>query len=85
VDAITGDGLSLSFQQAIALSEALCSGDLASYEAAHSRLARRPTLVANVLLLLDRFPWLRRGVLRMLAFDPPIFGKLLARHALIVP
>lgn len=85
VDAITGDGLSLSFQQAIALSEALCSGDLASYQAAHSRLARRPALVANMLLALDRFPWLRRAVLRMLAFDPPIFGKLLARHALIVP
>jgi flavin-dependent dehydrogenase len=85
VDAITGEGLSLSFQQAIALSEALCSGNLAYYQAAHSRLARRPTLFANLLLLLDRFPWLRWGVLKMLAFDPPIFAKLLARHALIVP
>ncbi len=82
VDAITGEGLSLSFHQAVALSEALVSGDLTSYQTAHRRLARRPALVARLLLALDRFPWLRRGVFRMLAFDPPIFEALLARHAL---
>jgi flavin-dependent dehydrogenase len=81
VDAITGDGLSLSFHQAVALSEALGSGELASYQAEHSRLARRPAFVANMLLSLDRFPALRRSVLRMLAFEPPIFAKLLTRFA----
>jgi flavin-dependent dehydrogenase len=85
VDAITGEGLSLSFHQAIALSEALSSGDLASYQAAHSRLARRPTLAAGLLLALDRFPWLRRTVFRMLALEPPIFARLLTMHALNVP
>jgi menaquinone-9 beta-reductase len=78
VDAITGEGLSLSFHQAVALSEALCSGDLRSYQAEHRRLARRPALMARLLLALDRFPPLRRSVLGMLAFDPPIFAKLLA-------
>jgi flavin-dependent dehydrogenase len=78
VDAITGDGLSLSFHQAIALSEALHRGDLESYQAEHQRLIRRPALMANLLLLLDRFPCLRRSVLRILAAEPPIFAKLLA-------
>jgi flavin-dependent dehydrogenase len=85
VDAITGEGLSLSFRQAVALSEALVTGDLASYQAEHSRLARRPALVASMLLWLDRFPPLRRGVLRLLALEPPIFGKLLTRYAPDVP
>jgi flavin-dependent dehydrogenase len=81
VDAITGEGLSLSFHQAVALSEALCSGELASYQAEHSRLARRPAFVASLLLSLDRFPWLRRNVLRMLALEPPLFAKLLTGYA----
>ena len=77
VDAIIGEGLSLSFHQAVALSEALSSGDLASYQAEHSRLARRPALVAGLLLSLDRCPWLRRSVLRLLALEPAVFAKLL--------
>ncbi len=81
VDAITGEGLSLSFHQAVALSEALCSGDLRSYQAAHRRLARRPALMARLLLALDRFPPLRRSVLRMLTFEPAIFAQLLTWDA----
>jgi flavin-dependent dehydrogenase len=76
VDAITGEGLSLSFHHAIALSEALRQGRLASYQAEHSRLARRPAFVAAALLSLDRFPWLRRRVFEMLALDPPMFARL---------
>lgn len=81
VDAITGEGLSLSFQQATALSEALGTGQLASYQAEHSRLSRRPAFVANMLLSLDRFPSVRRSVLKVLALEPPIFAKLLTRYA----
>ncbi len=81
VDAIAGEGMSLSFHQAVALSEALFTGDLRSYQAEHSRLARRPTFFASLLLSLDRFPALRRCVFRMLAIEPTIFAKLLARHA----
>jgi menaquinone-9 beta-reductase len=81
VDAITGDGLSLSFQQAIALSEALYAGHLEAYQAEHRRLARRPALMGSLLLLMDRFPSVRRCVLRMLAGKPPIFAKLLAQHS----
>jgi flavin-dependent dehydrogenase len=81
VDAITGEGLSLSFHQAVALSEALCSGDLGSYQAEHRRLARRPALMARLLLALDRFPPLRRSVLRMLTLEPSMFAKLLTWEA----
>jgi len=81
VDAITGEGLSLSFHQAVALSEALCSGDLGAYQAEHRRLARRPALMARLLLALDRFPALRRSVLRMLAAEPAIFAKLVSWDA----
>ena len=75
VDAIAGEGLSLSFHQALALSDSLCSGDLASYQAEHSRLRRRPALVANLLLSLDRFPLLRRRTLKLLTLGSPILAK----------
>jgi menaquinone-9 beta-reductase len=80
VDAITGEGLSLAFHQAVALSEALVSGDLPAYQATHSHLARRPGLIGDLLLVFDRFPTLRRSLLRLLALDPPIFAKLVAQH-----
>jgi flavin-dependent dehydrogenase len=77
VDAITGEGLSLSFHQSIALSEALRQDSLASYQSEHARLARRPSFVASTLLSLDRFPALRRTIFKTLALDPPIFARLL--------
>ena len=80
VDAITGEGLRLSFEQAFALAEALSSGDLSRYQAAHHRLARRPALMANLMLSLDRCAWLRRRALRALAAEPRIFAKQLAMH-----
>jgi flavin-dependent dehydrogenase len=85
VDAITGEGLSLSFHQAVALSEALCSGDLRSYQTEHRRLARRPASMARLLLALDRFPPLRRSVFGMMAFEPSIFAKLLTWDAAAEP
>jgi flavin-dependent dehydrogenase len=80
VDAITGEGLSLSFHQALALAQALASGNLGAYQSAHRRLARRPAWMATCMLSLDRFPWLRPPALRAMAFEPAIFAKLLAVH-----
>ena len=80
VDAITGEGLSLSFHQALALADALVGENLEAYQAAHRRLARRPAFMAGLMLSLDRFPWLRPPVLRAMAFEPAIFSKLLAVH-----
>jgi flavin-dependent dehydrogenase len=80
VDAVTGEGLCLSFRQAIALAHSLEEGELQSYQQAHRRLARRPNTMGRLLLLLDRYPSLRRRTLRGLAEDPQLFSRLLAAH-----
>lgn len=81
VDAITGEGMSLSFRQALLLADALESGDLRTYAAGHRRLMRRPAYMAQLMLLLDRFPRARPHVLRLFAAEPVIFERLLAVHA----
>lgn len=80
VDAITGEGLCLSFHQAIALADSLTSEDLAPYQAAHRRLARRPTLVSKLMLTMDRRTWLRKPAFRAMAAEPRIFQTLLSLH-----
>jgi len=80
VDAITGEGLCLSFHQALVLADALAAGNLAAYQIEHRRLAQRPVFMAKLLLLLDRHPWLRHRVLRAMASEPAIFANLLAMH-----
>jgi flavin-dependent dehydrogenase len=80
VDAITGEGLCLSFHQAGALADALASGNLSSYQAAHRRLARRPTLMGRMLLLLDSQPKMRKRAMHVLAAHPDLFARLLAVH-----
>jgi flavin-dependent dehydrogenase len=80
VDAITGEGLRLGFEQGMALAKALEDGDLSEYAAAHRRLARRPAFMAALMLSLDRSAWLRRRVLHALSDDPGIFATQLAMH-----
>jgi flavin-dependent dehydrogenase len=80
VDAITGEGLRLSFRQAMALAVALEEGRLESYQRAHRRLAKRPNTMSRLLLLLDRYPSLRKRVFRGLARDPELFARLLETH-----
>jgi flavin-dependent dehydrogenase len=80
VDAITGEGLCLLFQQAAALAAALERGDLAAYQREHARIRRRPQLMAELMLMLDRSAPLRRGVIRTLAWHPPLFAGMLAFH-----
>jgi len=80
VDAITGEGLCLSFHQARVLADSLAAGDLSRYQVEHRRLARRPTLMGRILLLLDRQPNLRHRAMRALAAHPDLFARLLAVH-----
>jgi flavin-dependent dehydrogenase len=80
VDAITGEGLCLSFHQALALADALERGTLESYQRVHRKLAKRPNAMGWLLLLLDRYPVLRSRVLRGLARDPEVFARLIAVH-----
>ncbi|HEY1760733.1 MAG TPA: NAD(P)/FAD-dependent oxidoreductase [Bryobacteraceae bacterium] len=80
VDAITGDGVTLAFQQAEALAGAFAADDLNLYEAEHRRIARRPAYMGELLLMLDRCPRIRARVLRALASRPALFDDLLALH-----
>lgn len=80
VDAITGEGLGLSFSQAMVLAECFRTGNLAGYQAAHHRLARRPLLMARLMLTLDGHPGLQRRTLQVFRKHPHIFRRLLALH-----
>ena len=80
VDAITGEGLCLVFQQSAALAEALAAGDLSRYQAAHRRLGRRPALMADLMLLLDRHESMRSRAMRAFAARPPLLSGMLAMH-----
>jgi menaquinone-9 beta-reductase len=80
VDAITGEGLGLAFRQAIVLAKAFEFGDLASYEAAHRRLARRPLWMARLMLNMDGRPRLQHRTLQVFQKHPEIFRRLVALH-----
>ena len=64
VDAITGEGLGLAFSQAVTLARSLESGDLASYQTEHRKLALRPLWMARLMLTLDQRPWLQHRTLQ---------------------
>jgi len=80
VDAVTGEGLCLLFQQAAALAGALAAGDLALYQKEHRRIGRRPAFMADFMLLLDGRDRFRARVLRAFARQPELFGGILAAH-----
>jgi 2-polyprenyl-6-methoxyphenol hydroxylase-like FAD-dependent oxidoreductase len=80
VDAITGEGLCLLFQHAVLLAAALEGGDLARYQEEHRRLTRRPEMMADLMLLLDRRRRLRGRTLQAFAAKPSLFTRMLATH-----
>jgi menaquinone-9 beta-reductase len=80
VDAITGEGLGLAFNQALLLASCMKTGTLAKYESAHHRLASRPLLMARMMLALEGRVWLQRRTLQAFKRRPQIFERLLAFH-----
>jgi flavin-dependent dehydrogenase len=81
VDAISGEGLSLSFRQATELASGLAQGGaLAAYQQQHRRMALRPRTMARLLLALDGRPKLQRKVFQVFCSRPEIFQRLLALH-----
>ncbi len=85
VDALTGLGLSLAFQQAIALGDALADNNLPAYAAAHRRMARVPHLMETLMLSMAGHDGFRRRAIRALAAEPAHFSRLLAVHAGALP
>jgi flavin-dependent dehydrogenase len=80
VDAITGEGLGLAFNQSIFLGDCLRSGNLRRYQREHRRLALRPSLMARFMLTMDGRPWLQRRTLKVFRQRPEVFRTLLALH-----
>jgi flavin-dependent dehydrogenase len=84
VDAITGEGLCLAFQQAELLATCLASGNMAAYQVGHRRLALRPTCMAWLMLLLERQNGVRRRVMHAFVNEPKLFTRMLALHVGVV-
>lgn len=80
VDAITGEGLGMSFRQAAALADCIHSGSLAGYNRRHRAIGRLPHLMGRVLLLLDQFPTLANSALAALSQCPESFAAMLNLH-----
>jgi flavin-dependent dehydrogenase len=80
VDAITGEGLCLAFNQANLLGDCLASGNLAPYQKGHRALARRPVMMARLMLLLEHREKLRHRVMQAFTKEPKLFERVLATH-----
>lgn len=80
IDGIAGQGLSLAFQEAIALGAALGRGDLAGYARAHREITQTAVRMTRLLLLMDRVEWIRRKTLRLFASQPALYSKMMAVH-----
>jgi flavin-dependent dehydrogenase len=78
LDAISGEGLSLSLHQAFALVEALEHDDLRAYAASHRRIRRLPGTMTRLLLVAEVRPWLRRRVVGALARDGELFSRMVS-------
>jgi flavin-dependent dehydrogenase len=79
VDAITGEGLCLLFQHAIAVAGAIEAESLAQYQEQHRRIGRRPALMADIMLLLEHGRLRHRAIGAMVA-RPRLFSEILAMH-----
>lgn len=77
VDALTGEGLALAFQEALALGPALARGDLAGYARAVARIRRAPEAITRLALAAARRPALARRLVAALGRDPELFARLL--------
>ncbi len=82
VDAIAGEGICLSFRQAVALARCMANNDLQGYNRQHARLALRPRLIAEAMLQLDRGQLIQSCAMGVLSAQPWIFRKLLEVHVL---
>jgi flavin-dependent dehydrogenase len=85
VDAITGEGLGLSFNQAMVLAECLEAGNLRRYQTEHRRLSVRPRAMSRLMLTLDGRPRLQHRTLKVFQQRPDIFRRLVALHVGAVP
>jgi flavin-dependent dehydrogenase len=77
LDACTGEGMSLGFEQARLLVDAIAADRLDAYATAHRRLIRMPFAMMRLLLLSAQLG-LRARLIRGLAVRSQLFGRVLA-------
>jgi menaquinone-9 beta-reductase len=80
VDAVSGQGLSLAFQQAHHLAGALSAEDLALYQTTHDHLTLTAIRVTRLLLVMNSSSWLRKKVLRLFSMRPTLFAQMISVH-----
>jgi 2-polyprenyl-6-methoxyphenol hydroxylase-like FAD-dependent oxidoreductase len=80
-DGIAGQGLNLAFQAAGHLADALAREDLRTYAAAHREITRTPVRITRLMLLMARYPWIRKKTMRMFAAKPAFFSNMMSIHA----
>jgi flavin-dependent dehydrogenase len=85
VDALTGEGVALALQEAVALGTAMARGDLAPYARRHRRLTLLSDTLTHLLLVAERRPPVRRRLMATLGRDPGLFSRLLGIHARALP
>lgn len=79
-DAVTGEGLAMSFRQAHALAEAIEAGTLESYNHAHELIGKLPHTMGSLMLTMDRWPSFEVKAMRALSSSPELFRELLSVH-----
>jgi menaquinone-9 beta-reductase len=79
-DAVTGEGIGLSFRHALLLAEAIAVDNLDIYQVGHPVIQRMPHLMSRVMLRMDAWPRMRERVMTLLSGQPQLFAHLLALH-----
>jgi menaquinone-9 beta-reductase len=85
VDALTGEGLSLGFRQALTLAAAVERQNLAQYQVVHRHIARVPRRMASLMIWVGARAGLRRRVLHALNSQSQMFGLMLGVHTAALP
>jgi len=79
-DAITGEGLAVSFRQAVSLANAIQLGNLELYNREHRNIGRLPHFMSWLMLSMDRWPSFQSRAMKMLSAHPDYFQQLLSVH-----
>ena len=77
LDAITGEGMAMSFRQAQALATCLKAGRPQDYPRAHRAICRPYYRLTHLVLWAGRHPELMRRAIRGLSRDPGLFSRVL--------
>jgi flavin-dependent dehydrogenase len=77
LDAVSGEGLALGFESAVALVERFATDELWRYPADHARVCASYHVITTLMLEIARRPRLRSAVIRHLGDNPALFSDLL--------